>query len=186
MRSLRRQLSIPRYIEERIRRRHPRGLCVVPGSTPVLAFGNCLTARVATLGLNPSRLEFLHRNGALREGPDRRLATHSSLGVSDLSRAPYEIIAQVFKDCANYFQAHPYCQWFRPLEEILAACGASYSTGSACHLDLVQWATDPTWGKIKNTAVRERLIADAPFLSNQLNNKNFRLLLVNGRARGPN
>ena len=32
-------------------------------STPVVAFGNARVARVATLGLNPSCIEFLNRAG---------------------------------------------------------------------------------------------------------------------------
>ena len=36
---------------------------------------------------------------------------------------------------------NPY-SWFNPLEALLnAAAGASYYKRSACHLDLVQWAT---------------------------------------------
>lgn len=63
----------------------------------------------------------------------------------------------------------------------MAACGASYKLGSACHLDLVQWATDPIWSKLA-TAIRKRLIADdAQFLASQLQqNERLWLLLVNG------
>ena len=49
--------AIPDYIEQRIRRPIPSDTYVVPGSTPVVAFGNALTATVATLGINPSRAE---------------------------------------------------------------------------------------------------------------------------------
>lgn len=47
-------MVIPAYIEARIRRSPPKRTCVVPGSTPVLAFGDAPSACVATLGLNPS------------------------------------------------------------------------------------------------------------------------------------
>ncbi len=173
---------IPRYIEERIRRPIPRGRCVVPGSTPVVAFGNCLTARVATLGLNPSRREFLDRKGALLKGDRRRLASRKWLGVSDLSRVSQEVIIKVFEECNRYFQRDHYA-WFDKLEPVLRACGASYCDGSACHLDLVQWATDPTWGKLLKTKplVCERLIADdLRFLRKQLKNATLQLLLING------
>ncbi len=174
------QKEIPRYIDDRIRRPLPRGLYVVRGSTPVVSFGNAQSARVATLGLNPSRLEFVDKKGVLLKGPERRLATHSSLGTSDLSRGTLETVLRVLEDCNTYFQRQPYCRWFDQLEPILAACGASYYRGSGCHLDLVQWATDPTWSKLE-TAVRERLIADdARFLASQLQNERLRLMLVNG------
>jgi hypothetical protein len=158
----------------------PRDLCVVRGSTPVVAFGNCQNARAATLGLNPSRVEFVDKRGVLLKAQKRRLATHESLGRSDLSRAPQEAVLQVLDECTTYFQRQPYRQWFDKLEPILVACGASYYGGSGCHLDLVQWATDPTWGKLK-AAVRKRLLADdAPFLARQLENERLRLMLVNG------
>jgi hypothetical protein len=38
---------------------------VVPGSTPVIAFGDPLTATVATLGINPSWRKFLTDDGSL-------------------------------------------------------------------------------------------------------------------------
>ncbi len=175
------QNEIPRYIYDRIRRPPPPGLCVVRGSTPVVSFGNAQSASVATLGLNPSRIEFVDSKGVLLEGQERRLATHSSLGIADLSHASQEAVLCVLGDCNTYFQRRPYWRWFKPLEQILNACGRSYCDGSACHLDLVQWATDPTWSKLK-PAVRKRLIADdAQFLANQLQrNERLWLLLVNG------
>ncbi|MDX1944236.1 MAG: hypothetical protein SFU86_02435, partial [Pirellulaceae bacterium] len=70
--------------------------------------------------------------------------------------------------------------WFRP---ILKACGASFDDGSACHLDLVQWATAPTWGKLRPASTRKQLLAeDAAFLAEQLKNERLRLLLVNGMS----
>lgn len=174
--------TLPAYIERRIRRKPPANSFVVPGSTPVVSFGNAQTARVATLGLNPSRVEFVE-GGRELVGPSRRLATHRSLGTSDLSNAPRQAIAQVLKDCNAYFQGNPYWKWFDKFQPLLAACRASFDNGSACHLDLVQWATDPTWGKLPSGKIRKQLMADdAAFLSEQLANERLRLLLVNGRA----
>src|SRR5258708_7804842 len=93
---------IPPYIEDRIRRPWPPGLCVVRGSTPVVAFGDCRSARAATLGLNPSRVEFLDKKGVLLKGQERRLATHESLGRSNLSRAPRAAVIQVLEECNRY------------------------------------------------------------------------------------
>ena len=175
-------IAIPKYIEERIRRATPADSHVVPGSTPVVSFGNASIATVATLGLNPSRVEF-YRNGHELVGESRRLATHRSLGTSDLTVAPPDAVAQVLDDCNTYFLRNLYRRWFDQLEQVLDACGASYYDGSACHLDLVQWATDPTWGKLRPATVRRALLAaDAPFLIRQLQNENIRVLLVNGNA----
>jgi hypothetical protein len=176
-------ILIPDYIEERIRRQATADLNIVPRSTPVVSFGNAETARVATLGLNPSRVEFLDNDGLLLEGPERRLATHESLGTRDLTGASLETVVQVFNDCNSYFERQPYWRWFKQLGPVLRACGASYCDGSACHLDLVQWATDPTWSKLRPAAIRKKLIAeDAKFLANQVQRANLHLLLVNGSA----
>ena len=173
--------EIPDYIERRIRQPIPSGLCVVPGSTPVVAFGNARTAKVATIGLNPSSNEFQDRSGQDLVGCFRRLATHRSLGVYDLATASPAIIAKVLNDCNTYFQRNPYRWWFGQLESILQACGASYCDGSACHLDLVQWATKPTWTEVPSTAQSCLLDSDLPFLKEQFRNENIELLLVNGR-----
>lgn len=175
-------MSLPDYIIDRIRRPAPLASSVVPGSTPVVAFGNARMATVATLGLNPSRVEFLDRVG--RELPEqrRRLETLHSLGVANLADAPDSVVARVVAGCDGYFQHNPYWQWFRPLEGVLAALGASYAAGTACHLDLVQWATDPTWGKLSDD-VRQRLITeDAAFLRRQLSEEHITTLLLNGSS----
>src|SRR5437016_1012532 len=120
------ETTIPSYIEKRIRQRPPDASHVVTRSTPVVSFGDARTAIVATLGLNPSRLEFLDHKGNELTGSSRRLATHLSLGNSDLSKAPLEVIARVLEDCNGYFQRKPYRQWFDQLQPILNHCGASY------------------------------------------------------------
>ncbi len=173
--------QIPEYIERRIRRPIPPDSRVVEGSTPVVSFGNAHCAAVATLGLNPSRVEFLDRDGNELVDPFRRLATHASLGTSNLANAPEPVVAQVLNDCNSYFSGNPYRQWFDQLELILTQCGASYYDGSACHLDLVQWATDPTWGNLRPASLRKELLnADSLFLREQLSNENIELLFANG------
>ena len=174
--------AIPQYIEDRIRRAIPADSHVIAGSTPVVSFGNSQTARVATLGLNPSKIEFLHKTGELRRGAQRRLATQESLGVTDLSIAPLSKVMEVLEACNAYFQQQPYRKWFDQLMPMLSGCDASYYDGSACHLDLIQWATDPTWSGLDGT-VREQLVAeDAGFLAGQLQSGNLRLVLVNGNS----
>src|ERR1700675_1585 len=118
---------IPEYIEARIRQRKPDGIPVVAGSTPVVAFGNVQKAEVATLGLNPSRLEFLDRDGNELTGEERRLETLSSLRESDLSSASPDAIRRVFEGCNDYFQRRPYRKWFDDLEKtILCPLEESY------------------------------------------------------------
>lgn len=174
-------MQIPEYIERRIRRAIPSDSFVISGSTPVVSFGDARSAAVATLGLNPSRVEFLDHKGNELIGQMRRLATHRSLKTCDLTNAPRNIISQVLTDCDLYFERNPYRRWFDQLELVLTKCGASYYDRSACHLDLVQWATNPTWGRLNPAALRRQLIEnDAPFLEEQLSNENIQTLLLNG------
>jgi len=168
------------YVVARLRR-PPPDEHVVPGFTPVLSFGNASDAVVATLGLNPSRQEFLDRNGRELSGTSRRFETLTSLGVADLATASDEVLHRVASACNVYFAVNPYTRWFDQLEPVLQSVGASYYDGSACHLDLVQWATDPVWSKIPNRDVRDRLLAeDAAFLRQQLTTGSFKLLFING------
>ena len=105
-------MEIPAYVESRLRRPIPRNSGIVPGSTPVISFGNPQSAAVATLGINPSRIEFLDKHGAELVGDGRRLATLRSLGVKQLFEAPTSVLSQVVADCNGYFQKKPYCRWF--------------------------------------------------------------------------
>ena len=172
--------KIPDYIDKRIRQPIPSGLCMVPGSTPIVAFGDARTAKVATLGFNPSHREFQDKGRLELTGSCRRLTTHKSLGVSDLAIATEATISKVLNDCNSYFQRKPYRWWFDQLDLILKGCGVSYYDGSACHLDLVQWATKTQWTCLSDRVQNCLLNADVTFLSEQLDNENIELLLMNG------
>lgn len=86
-------------------------------------------------------------------------------------------------DCAAYFQRNPYRRWFDPLDALLrASTRCSYYDGSACHLDLVQWATDPAWNGITDPNMRQMLLDDGVHhLRAQLTSDNVRIVLLNGR-----
>jgi hypothetical protein len=154
----------------------------VPESTPVVAFGDPQRATVATLGINPSHREFTE-NGRLLSGEDRRLATLESLSADRLDQLTDTQVARVVADCAGYFHRRPYRRWFDPLDRLLqASTRCSYYEGTACHLDVVLWATDPTWAHIAAPDVRRALLDDGvPHLRAQLDQDNIRLVLLNGR-----
>lgn len=86
-------------------------------------------------------------------------------------------------DCATYFRRRPYRRWFDPLDGVLrASTGCGYYDGTACHLDLVQWATDPAWNGITDPNMRQILLDDGvPHLRAQLASDNVRIVLLNGR-----
>ncbi len=173
------------YLRAMVRRSVPPGVSVVAGSTPVVAFGDPARAEVATLGINPSKVEFIE-NGLFLSGSSRRLATLESLGASDMATLTDSQVLQVVEDCARYFDPdrNPYRRWFDPLDRLLRdAIDVSYYKGTACHLDLVQWATDPVWRGIEDEDVRRILLEDGlPHLRAQLRRENIRLVLLNGRT----
>ncbi len=157
---------------------------VVHGTTPVSSFGDPRRAEVATLGINPSGKEFQEK-GRLLAGRQRRLATLESLGARSTSRLTDRQIRTVIEECASYFREgrNPYRLWFDPLDQVLqTGLGVSYYDGSACHLDLVQWATDPVWGKLRDRSVKRALLEEGlPHLRNQLKFAKIRLVVLNGR-----
>lgn len=165
-----------------IRREIPQNCDVVPRSTPVVSFGNFQKSRVATLGINPSNVEF-EIKGRFLSDEQRRLATLESLGCVSTIDLTDDQVATVLQDCENYFDKNPYRQWFEPLDRVLTAgLGVSYFDGSACHLDLVQWATQTKWGDLSQN-VRDILLTDGKkHLINQLTAENIKYVIVCGRA----
>jgi hypothetical protein len=172
---------LPRYVLERARRAPVPGSGVVAGSTPVVYLGDPARARVATLGINPPHRQFLDASGRLLTGDRRRLATLDSLGVADPSHLTIQHAAAIVADCASYFERHPY-HWFETLDEVIrSGLGASYFAGTACHLDLVQWATTTSWAGLTPVMQADLLRADIGFLRRLLDGAGFRAVVVTGR-----
>ena len=170
------------YVAATVRRAPPPSCHIVEGSTPVVAFGDPGRAGVATLGINPSANEFV-ANGTLLTGDARRLATLSSLGATTNTALTDLQVQTLVAECATYFHRNPYTRWFGILDDVLrAGLDVSYFDDTACHLDLVPWATDPAWSKLPIPA-QQRLLADGvPHLLSQLRRENIRLVVVNGKA----
>lgn len=176
-------MTWPDHLLQRALRQPDLDLGIVPGSTPVVAFGDPVESWVATLGINPSRAEFLDNSGALLDGADRRLATLSSLGVGRYDELTPDHAIAVVDDCASYFDRQPYWRWFKPLNDILGhALGATYAARTACHLDLVQWATGPLWGELPAEDQAELERHDVGFLRKQLTSLGHRVVIVNGQS----
>jgi hypothetical protein len=159
----------------------PAVVSIVERSTPVLSFGDALRADVATLGINPSRQEFYSIEGELLSGAQRRLATTDSLGITAGQPLTEDQARRVVAESNDYFARNPY-NWFNPLEALLnTAASASYYDRSACHLDLVQWATDPVWGKLTDRGAAALLLEESRrHLETLLARSNVHLVLVNG------
>lgn len=160
------------------RLRWPPVSSTVKGSLPVLFFGDLEHARVATIGLNPSRQEFLSPNGKELDGPARRFETLASLRAEDRTSMTNTQCNQAIQTMRAYFgPTKPVYSWFRPLARVVEGLGASFVDGSAAHLDLVQEATDPTWSSLP-TQDRECLVArDLAFLRWQIEAFDLRVLV---------
>jgi hypothetical protein len=183
--------EIKKRVLERVMAPYPKNCHIVPYSTPVVSFGNPETSTVATLGINPSSREFLDDGMNLLSSGEKRLVDTKVLGLSsEIESLNVEQAEEVIKGCFDYFETGKYYkQWFSRLEEyVLSPANASYfssaggSLEKACHLDLVQWATDPVWSKIEDKAVQKKLLeSDFEFLRFQLTSFNFKKLFLNGR-----
>jgi hypothetical protein len=154
-------------LRERLRR--PPSRYSVPGTLPVLFFGDLRSARIATVGLNPSDREYTDGNGVPLTGSLRRFQTLDSLGASDRSVLDDAQCDEAVEWMRRYFDpAKPvFNAYFGHLKHLLGGLGADFVDGTAAQLDLVQEATHPTWTALRKAdpAEHERLLAaDLPFL----------------------
>jgi hypothetical protein len=178
-------------IEERVIKRameaYPSIAELVSGSTPVVSFGNPGLAKIITIGINPSSCEF-QKSGKSKDllpFGKKRLVDTETLGISNPVSLTRDQAIQVIEGCYEYFYSkphNPYMTWFRHLNEnINKHFGLDYRDGSAAHLDLVQWATDPVWGGIDSDSVKAGLLkSDAEFLRYQVGMKNHDIVFMNG------
>ena len=155
---------------------------VIPWASTVPAFGEP-DSRVATLGLNPSRQEFVDRSRNPLRGNHRRLHTLESLGLTSWSEAGDQHLGLIWNDCRSYFSNKPYW-WFRRLNKLLSGIGVSYyaPSHSACHLDLVPYATENIWSRIAPEQQSRLLNASRDTLALILRNSSSRVLVLNGRS----
>jgi hypothetical protein len=150
----------------------------------VVSFGDPGTAEVATVSLNPSWREFQSRSGEWLLGGKRRLASLTSMGVQDPRDLDDRQVGQVVAESRAYFSGpNWYKGWFGWLERLLKDSRAgSYLDGSACHLDLVQWATKPAQGDLPPAGWQGLVDEDCEFLRRQLAASSVRVVLVNGAS----
>lgn len=157
---------------------------VIPWSCPVPSFGDLLRAKVATLGLNPSNREFVDRSGSELIGGQRRFQTLGSLGLSCWSEAKAKHAELIWNSCRTYFFRNPYNAWFKQLDYLIAETTASYyeAPGTACHLDLIPYATACKWTGLSNRQRSTLLSLSGDTLGILLRESSVRLLVLNGRS----
>lgn len=161
----------------------PITLGAIPWASPVVSFGDPTNSTVATLGLNPSNLEFVDNAGKQLLAPHNRFESLNTLQARRWSDVAVLGIQRVWDACQDYFFRNPYDQWFRRLDKLLVGTGASYYNyigARACHLDLVPFATAEKWSAI-GTAQRAALVElGTPSLVQAIRASNIRILVLNG------
>ena len=158
---------------------------VIEWSSPIPVFGDLFNAEIATLGLNPSNLEFVNSDGVELTGKDRRFPTLNSLGIKNWNEASFTEFETVEKSCINYFENNPYDRWFKVLDELLSGVSCSYYKGQskvACHLDLVPFTTSIKWSSLKSHHQKSLLDFSENFFLEILENSNINTLILNGQT----
>jgi len=156
-------------------------LGAIPWASPVVSFGNPLTSKLATIGLNPSNLEFMDASGLPLE-PENRFETLQSLRLTDWTNRAAVEVGKVWWSCEHYFRHRPYDRWFRPLDKVLSGLGVSYyrEDASACHLDLVPFATGKKWANLDSHDRSDLIRLGVPSLVRTIKASNVRVLVLNG------
>jgi hypothetical protein len=157
---------------------------VITQGAPIISFGDYSKSRIATLGLNPSDKEFYDSEENELVGNDRRFHTLSSLNLTSWDQIDKVSLKKILFTCENYFYGNSYDRWFKPLNIILSGTGASYydSFNSACHLDLVPYATRTKWGELLGDQRHALLQIGSKFLGEILNSSSIEVLILNGKS----
>jgi hypothetical protein len=167
-------------IMNRLKQEPPKGCTVVEGSTAVIAFGKFRSAKLATVSLNPSYREFDLVNGK------QRFHNLESLGVIKYDELDEMHKKLILDYCERYFERPGivYKNWFNSLATLIKeTTNFDYYNGTACHLDLSQWATLDIWGKLKPWQRIELLsTGDLELLVEIIKHSQIHTLLLNGKT----
>jgi hypothetical protein len=151
-------------------------------SSPVPFFGDLSRSTVATVGINPSDREFLSTSGQELSGDERRFHTLNSLGLSTWEKASARDIELIVSACLGYFEGNPYDRWFVPLNRIIESTGTSFYEGTACHLDLVPFATELKWSALSAGQRSQLLLESSWALREILQMSRVQVVVLNGRT----
>jgi hypothetical protein len=157
---------------------------VISWGAPIPVFGDPASARVATVGLNPSNREFMDAAGVELEGEARRFHTLRSLELDSWDDVAAEHLSVMIGSYMDYFRMNPYDLWFKRLDRLLVGTETSYypPVGGACHLDLIPFATACKWTELTGSQ-RARLVEVAgDTLGVLVRDSAIRLVILNGRS----
>lgn len=161
-----------------------REVDVISWSSPIPSFGNLATAKIATVGLNPSNREFVDESGRELEGADRRFHTLRSLGLKKWKEVQGDHLELIIDYCFNYFSRNPYDSWFKKLDHIISGSSLSYyfPSGAACHLDLIPYATFTKWTDLLPSQRKKLLEFSSDYLGMLINHSQIEILVLNGQT----
>lgn len=167
---------------------------VIQWGCPVPVFGSLARSSVATLGINPSNLEFVDDRGVELDGDQRRFHTLNSLGLPSWRNVDATHLRAILDSFDNYFERNPYDRWFKRLDAVLSAANVSFyqpaqaslplfdSHELACHLDLVPYATSAKWTEL-NSKQREWLLRfGGNCLGHLLRDSQVKFIVCNGKS----
>lgn len=157
---------------------------VIKWSCPVPAFGDLSRSSIATLGLNPSNKEFVDDFGNELDGLNRRFHTLRSLGLECWSETEDEHLDLISYSCQAYFSRNPYDTWFKKLDYLISGTQVSFydSYNTACHLDLIPYATSCKWIELNKLQRSSLLMAVADTLGILLKESPIKILILNGKS----
>jgi hypothetical protein len=157
---------------------------VIRWGAPVPSFGDLSASKVATLGLNPSNLEFVDKFGEELQGPSRRFHTLASLGLRTWADVDARHLRLILESCCKYFFGNPYDRWFKKLDQVVVGTGASFYDASsrACHLDLIPYATTSKWTELSARQRTSLLSMAGDTLGLLLRDSKVRVLILNGKS----
>lgn len=157
---------------------------IIPWSCPVPVFGRLADSRIATLGINPSNREFVDESGKELDGPSRRLHTLKSLRLQRWSDANHSHLELIEESCYGYFSRNPYNSWFKRLDDLISGTRTSFynNSTSACHLDLIPFATERKWTDLTHRQRSALLATAGDTFGMLLNESSVRMLILNGNS----
>ncbi|MEM6735723.1 MAG: hypothetical protein AAF620_06610 [Bacteroidota bacterium] len=154
---------------------------IIPWASPVPVFGDISKARIATLGINPSDKEYIDNDGKMLSKEQSRFQNLFTLGIKDWSNITQHHLELIIKSCDNYFNNNPY-SWFSKLDYLVSGTMNSYyfPYKSACHLDLVPYATKKKWSQLNLTERQELISKSSNYLGKIIKNSKIDLVVLNG------
>ena len=160
------------------------GTDIIPWSCPVPAFGDLSNTQLATLGINPSYREFLDPSGEELQGELRRFHTLESLGLEAWAEADARHLELILETYRSYFFCNPYNAWFKRLDFAISGANVSYydSPSTACHLDLIPFATIRRWTELSGQQRASLLELSGGTLGMILRDSQVRVLVLNGSS----